>query len=532
MVSEPLEAPLSGLRVDLTPVGAAGEVAAWLLVGLGVSVDVASRRSAPSAVSPTPSPTTGSPHILWTRTESIPQPLPPAGRNRTDSRLTLSGARLRRSPIALSDAGLPEGTLVYATGVALAAGAIAGLLSGATVTVDEVAVAVEMRLPDVLAASYATSNPMRPARPRRAPGGGFYHADLGAPGASEDFERLMGTLPGDVAAREVASQAQLWRLAVCDYRARKRPPEPARIPVRFDATPVAEPGKAAPAPGPTRPGGRLDFMVVDLTSMWAGPLATRLLGDLGATVTKVEPAFRPDGTRAVAGGGIYPGGVQALPGRDSAMWNALNRWKLHEDLDLREPAAVDRFVSLVRRADVVIDSFSPRVLANLDLPGRVGPDTFWVSMPAFGPGGQRDWVAYGTGVHAQSGLGDTWPVPGNDNAAEGFYEPAVSYPDPLGGLTGALAVLAGLAARRIGRRATRAEVSLDEAIQPLCSVVDGVTSTGRRDCPGRSDGISTSRCRSDEEGRKLLDVASKLGLTATWEVAGRALRHPAGPLRL
>ncbi len=520
-MSEPLEAPLSGLQVELLQVGAAGEVAAWLLAGLGVAVEVASRPNAPSA----------DPHVFWTCTAPTPDVVLPATGIRADGQLPPSGARLRRSPIALSDAGLPEGSLVYATGVALAAGALAGLLSGATVTVDEAAVAVEMRLPDVLAASYEGSNTMRPAPPRRAPGGGFYHADLGAPGASDDFERLLGTLASEVTARDVASQAQLWRLAVCDYRPRKHPQEPARIPVRFDATPVAKPGKAAPAPGPIRPGGRLDCMVVDLTSMWAGPLATRLLGDLGATVTKVEPAFRPDGTRAVAGGGIYPGGVQVDPGRDSAMWNALNRWKPHEDLDLREPAAMDRFVTLARRADVVIDSFSPRVLANLDLPGRVGPGPLWVSMPAFGPGVQRDWVAYGTGVHAQSGLGDTLPALGGDENQR-FHEPAVSYPDPLCGLTGALAVLAGLAARRLGRRVARAEVSLDEAIQPLCSGVDGAALTAGRACPGQGYGISTLRCRGDGEGRKLLDLASELGLTATWEVGGRALRHPAGPLRI
>ncbi len=507
-------------------VGAAGEVAAWLLAGLGVAVEVASRPSASSA-----DPPSAGPHVFWTCTAPTPDVVLPATEIRADGQLPPSGARLRRSPIALSDAGLPEASLVYATGVALAAGALAGLLSGATVTVDEVAVAIEMRLPDVLAASYATSNPMRPAPPRRAPGGGFYHADLGAPGASGDFERLLGTLASDVTAREVASQAQLWRLAVCDYRPRKHPQEPARIPVRFDATPVATPGRAAPAPGPIRPGRRLDCSVVDMTSMWAGPLATRLLGGLGATVTKVEPAFRPDGTRAVAGGGIYPGGVQVDPGRDSAMWNALNRWKLHEDLDLREPAAMDRFVTLARRADVVIDSFSPRVLANLDLPGRVGPGPLWVSMPAFGPGVQRDWVAYGTGVHAQSGLGHTWHAPGGADD-EDFHEPAVSYPDPLCGLTGALAVLAGLAARRLGRRVARVEVSLDEATQPLCSGVDGVALTGRRAGPGQGYGMSTLRCRSDGEGRKLLDVASKLGLTATWEVGGRPLRHPSGPLRL
>lgn|GEM_PF-307661 len=528
MLTEPFELPLSGLRADLTALGAAGDVAAWLLTGMGVAVDVAPRSGRSGAGRPGASPPGAGPGIVWVDADAC-RPDRAVHRRLAARRLPVSGARLRRSREALSPAGLPEGTLAYATGIALAVGALAGLLCGGIVTVDEVAVAVEIRLPDVMAASYGASNPLRPAPPIPARGGGFYHADLGAPGAPEDFERMLGTLAGDVSARELAAQAQLWRLAVCDYRTRKHPPEPARTPVRFEAAPAAATPGALASPGPfPRSGPRLDCLVVDLTSMWAGPLATRLLGDLGATVTKVEPAFRLDGTRAVAGGGIYPGGVQVDPGRDSAMWNALNRWKLHEDLDLRDAAAVDRFVALAGSADVVIDSFSPRVLSNLDIPGRVGAGLLWVSMPAFGPGDQRDWVAYGTGVHAQSGLGDTQSA---SAGAERFHEPAVSYPDPLGGLTGALAVLAGLAARRMGRPVTRVEVSLDEAVQPLRSGVNGLASTGRGASPVPLSDISTLRCRCDREGRKLLELASGLGLTATWDVGGRALRHPSGLLR-
>ena len=70
--------------------------------------------------------------------------------------------------------------------------------------------------------------------------------------------------------------------------------------------------------------------------MWAGPLCTWLCCTLGASVVKIEPDFRRDGTRATLGGGIYPAGLRVDPGNDSALWNALNRGKQHANLDLRD----------------------------------------------------------------------------------------------------------------------------------------------------------------------------------------------------
>ena len=77
-----------------------------------------------------------------------------------------------------------------------------------------------------------------------------------------------------------------------------------------------------------------DISICDLTAMWAGPLATWLLARLGAKVYKVEPAVRLDGTRALFGGGIYPGGIQRRPGEDSALYQALNHGKTRVPLDL------------------------------------------------------------------------------------------------------------------------------------------------------------------------------------------------------
>ncbi len=259
-------------------------------------------------------------------------------------------------------AGLPAGTLEYATGVALALGALAER------AVSGVAVGAQMRLPEVMATWYRSTFEMRPAPPMPIPGGGWVHADLGAPGTRDDFERLKLSLPRSADAVAVAAAAQEWRLPVCDYKPRSG----AAVipPLTFDA---------GPSTSSTNP-----IRVLDLTNMWAGPLATWLLQDLGAHVTKVEPAFRPDGFRATDGNGIHPDGHSLQPGRDSAMWNALNDGKAVVDLDLRSGPDRDRFLELARTSDVVIDSFSPRVWPNfaLDLPAGATRCAFGAGLPA------------------------------------------------------------------------------------------------------------------------------------------------------
>ena len=497
------------------------DIAAWLLASMGASVSAASDPGhSPRGV--------------------IAARIALAAESKRDGCVAL----LTPSPVRLSDAGLPEGCLAYATGVTLAAGAIAGWLTGTTVPVSELAVAVEVRLPDVIAASYSAPNPLRPRPPRRAPGGGFYHADLGARGASDDFDRLLATLGPDAQAADIAAAAQEWRLAVCDYRRASHrsgqgpltPGSPGWCPIRFEMVASQDPRGAGDRVEGRRwkgRGGELDIAVLDMANMWAGPLATRVLQQLGSRVTKVEPSFRPDGTRAMHGGGIYPGGEQVDPGHDSGMWNALNWTKRHVDIDLRIPSQRHRFADLAGTCDVVVESFSPRASANLGIPEMVGDEAILVSIPAFGPGPQRDWVAYGTAVHAQSGLGDVTtssaahapPV-----ATDGYFsEPAVSYPDPVAGLTASLGILAARAGRALGRPIRRVEVSLDAAIQPL------VDRTESRRCAmtGSSSAGPPSSCslidNADDQGALLLELGRQVGLTVKRPVGGKFLDHPVGP---
>lgn len=328
--------------------------------------------------------------------------------------------------------GLPAGTIDHCTAVALAIAAVAGWRGGRPVGVSAAAVAAHVRLPEVLGID------MAPPAPRAAPGGGFVHADLGAAGDDDDFERLLTTLPSGVDARGLALAAQEWRLPVCDYRPRQQgaPPAPAAAhPVAIEAGPAA---------------GYRGFRVLDLTAMWGGPLATRLLGQLGAEVIKVEAAARPDGF------GAHP-----------ALWQALNEGKAVLDIDLRDGDGRAELLRVAETCDLVVDAFSPRVMPNLGLDSCPGGATR-VALTAFGPGPERNWVAYGTGVHAVSGLGDTGGPGDAGDTSEGRYRPGpVSYPDPLGGFTAALAGLAAVVGRERGDSPGTMRTSLHAAIAPL-----------------------------------------------------------------
>ena len=445
--------------------------------------------------------------------------------------------------------GVPPGTLDYAVGLALAAGALAAVLAGHTVEVRARDVALQLHLPQVMAAAYASPTWPEPPAPVPAPDHRSWLAcELGAPGDRERYDALLATLEPGVDAAAVARAAQEWRLPVCDYR--PRPPVDAGSgPVAVVRTaspesPGAEPPGAtrgvsgAPAGVPVtaaRPAARsgtaagpplAGVTVVDLTAMWAGPLCTWLLGRLGATVLKVEPDVRPDGMRAFDGRGVHPGGRSAAPGSDSALFQALNSGKERRNWDLRHEADRRALVEAVALSDVVVDSFSPRVMPNLGLTRdllTVGDHArITLSMPAFPPGPMRSWVAYGTGVHAVSGLGavgsgadGSSPTSPTYASAAAYASPAVTYPDPLTGLAGAVAVLAGLVGRRQAWVPTHMEVDMLSVVSPLLRCAAASLSIAERD---------------PDLGARLL-AAAGADATVPLPVAGRDLPHPVGPFR-
>lgn len=323
-------------------------------------------------------------------------------------------------------------------------------------------------LPSVIAAANGLAPPDPTPAPRPAPGGGWLCVDLG-PDDGPTFERFCAVIDERCAAGDVppdaeafAEEAQRWRLPVTPFRGPR--PVALRRAVTCDAaTAEAATAEAATGEAATRgaarrwggdgPGPLHGVRVVDLTAMWAGPLATWLLAQVGAEVVKVEAARRPDGLRR----GARPARAGAGPG---ALFVALDHGKHHRALDLDEPADRAAFLDLVAGADVVIDNLSRRVRPNLGIDPESlrahNPHLLDVSIHAY-PAGRReaDWVAYGGGVHATGGLAA---------GPDGRFAPAVlPYPDPLTGLEAFATVLAALR----GGTAARLELSLQEAAEAV-----------------------------------------------------------------
>ena len=142
------------------------------------------------------------------------------------------------------------------------------------------------------------------------------------------------------------------------------------------------------APTPVRP--LSEIVVVDLSSLWAGPLCADLLGRAGCRVIKVESVGRPDGAR------------RGPP----AFFDLLHGGHESVAFDFRLPTDVEMLRRLVRSADVVIEASRPRALANLGIERRsVRPSSVWVSITGHGrSGGAAERVAFGDDAAAAGGL--------------------------------------------------------------------------------------------------------------------------------
>ena len=204
--------------------------------------------------------------------------------------------------------------------------------------------------------------------------------------------------------------------------------------------------------------------ILDLTHVWAGPLGTRILGDLGADVVKVERPMGRGGLSGTPGAGNYPGGERGEdPWNRQGTFLKLNRNKKSLAIDLKKPEGRRVFLDLVRVADVVIENFSARSMPALglgyDVLRAANEKIIYVSMPGYGRTGPYSArVAYGPSVEAMTGL----------NAVMGYSpaEPrnsAVALPDPIGGVTAAAAVVTALNRREATGRGAFVERSMHES---------------------------------------------------------------------
>ena len=190
--------------------------------------------------------------------------------------------------------------------------------------------------------------------------------------------------------------------------------------------------------------------------MWAGPLATAMMRGLGASVVKVEMPTRLDGMRRAFA-------TDPDAKRSSAMFTTLNSGKRLLRLDLRRERDRASFEQLLAESDLLVESFSRRVMPNLGYDEErlraIRPGLLIAAVRAFGPGEKAAWIAYGSGIHAASGLADL--------GRERFGAACVSYPDPLAGVALFAAMVGQVLSRERTGRASTVEVSLWDALRPL-----------------------------------------------------------------
>ena len=247
---------------------------------------------------------------------------------------------------------------------------------------------------------------------------------LGQVPTSDDPWTALAAAARSVEAARLADVAQLIGVPAAPVAGWSTAPDgptaaggPARPPV------VAHRLGSPVPPDPSRPP-----LVVDLTTMWAGPLCAHLLGRSGARVVKVEDTGRPDGARV----------------GDARLFDRLHAGHESVQLDFRSAAGRAALHALVRASDVVLESARPRALPQLGLhpadliaqrPGRT-----WVSVTGYGRDGHRSgWVAFGDDAAAGAGL-----VAPDRSRRPVFCGDAIA--DPLAGLFAAAAALASIAA--------------------------------------------------------------------------------------
>ncbi len=146
-------------------------------------------------------------------------------------------------------------------------------------------------------------------------------------------------------------------------------------------------------------------VVLDLTRWLAGPYCTMMLADAGATVIKIEPPRDGEITRS-----LEP--ILREENREpiSSYFLRLNRRKKSVCLDLRNPEAKDAFISLVRKADVVVENFRPGVMDRLglgvDVLREVNSRLVYCSISGFGGSESplRSWPAFNLVAESMTGL--------------------------------------------------------------------------------------------------------------------------------
>ncbi len=214
-------------------------------------------------------------------------------------------------------------------------------------------------------------------------------------------------------------------------------------------------------PTTPRPAPLVGVRVLDMTRLLPGGYATQMLADLGAEVIKVEEPGAGDYARTMP---PYVNGV-------GQAFLAVNRDKRSIALDLKSPAGRETFLRLAERADVVIESFRPGVMARLGLDAEAllarNPRLIVCSLSGYGQTGPYAQRA----GHDLNYIGYAGLLGHLRRAGEPPTMPGAQFADLAGGgLMAVVGILAALASRATTGQGRVVDVAMMEgalALLPL-----------------------------------------------------------------
>ncbi|WP_369257892.1 CaiB/BaiF CoA transferase family protein [Streptomyces sp. R35] len=198
--------------------------------------------------------------------------------------------------------------------------------------------------------------------------------------------------------------------------------------------------------------------VLDLATLFAGPLAATMLGDFGAEVIKVEHPAKPDPSR---GHGPSKDGI-------GLWWKLLGRNKRTITLDLSRPGGRETLLRLAATSDVIIENFRPGTLEKWDLGweelSAANPRLVLARVTGFGQfGPYAHRPGFGTLAEAMSGFAAITGEPGSPPTL-----PPFGLADSIAGLATAYAVMTALTARE---RTGEGQVVDMAIIEPILTVL-------------------------------------------------------------
>ncbi len=211
--------------------------------------------------------------------------------------------------------------------------------------------------------------------------------------------------------------------------------------------------------------------ILDLTMVFAGPVSTEILAELGAEIIKIESIQRADVfTRA----NVYP---ENEPGEDpfnrGCIFHTLNAGKRSISLNLGSEEGRDIFKRLVMISDAVVENYSPRVMDNWGLNyeelKKIKPDIIMVSISGLGHYGPlRNFYMYVPGMEGMSGLTYITGFPGEPPLLSGC-----AYGDWVTGANAAAALITALYCRMHSGEGQYIDLSGREAV--ACHIGDVLT---------------------------------------------------------